>query len=120
MRARPGRRFCFRLAAHLGITVGELLDRTSSRELAEWQAFERIEGPLGGLRGDVHAAMVVSAIYNANRDKGHRERKPSEFLPQWDKPAREQQSPEQMLAAARAMQGRVGGDLVLADAQRLD
>lgn len=119
MRARPGRRFTFRLAAHLGMTVSELLERTTSRELAEWQAFEQIEGPLGGLRGDVHAAMVCSAIYNANRGKNSHERKPAEFLPKWDKPAREQQSPEQMLAAVQSMQGRVGGDLVLADAERL-
>lgn len=120
MRARPGRRFLFRLAAHLGYTVDELLDHTSSRELAEWQAFEQIEGPLGGLRGDVHAAMVCSAIYNANRGKGSRERKPADFLPRWDKPAREPQSPEDMLAAVQSMQGRVGGELVVADAQRLD
>ncbi|MER7076636.1 Protein of unknown function [Saccharopolyspora kobensis] len=115
MRARPFRRFAHRLAGHLGMTVGELLDRTTSRELAEWQAFERIEGPLGGLRGDVHAAMVCSAIYNANRGKNSRERKPADFLPRWDKPPREPQSPEQMLAAARALQGRLGGELHLAD-----
>lgn len=109
MRARPARRFAFRLAAHLGgSTVDELLARMSSREFAEWQAFERIDGPLGGARGDVHAAMISAAIVNANRSKGPA-RQMSEFLPRWDKGAKAEQTPEQMWAAAKAITARFGG-----------
>lgn len=35
------RRFVFRLAGHLGMTVGELCRRMDSRELTEWVAFTR-------------------------------------------------------------------------------
>jgi hypothetical protein len=44
--ARPDRRFCFRLAAHLGCTVRELLVRLGADELTEWIAFDQIE-PFG-------------------------------------------------------------------------
>lgn len=30
----------------------------SASELAEWQAYERIEGPLGDSRGDLQAAAI--------------------------------------------------------------
>ena len=43
---RPSRRFYFRLAAHLGCTVRELLARLGSDELTEWLAFDQIE-PFG-------------------------------------------------------------------------
>ena len=39
----PKRRFYFRLARDLGMTVGELLARMSSDELTEWIALYRIE-----------------------------------------------------------------------------
>ncbi len=39
----PERRFYFRLARDLGMTVGELLARMSSDELTEWIALYRIE-----------------------------------------------------------------------------
>src|SRR5690606_26585646 len=104
-----GRRFLFRLAAHLGTTVAELLDSISSREIAEWQAFEQIEGPLGGLRGDVHAAMICAQIYNANRGKGDRAKNAADFLPRWDRPARQAQTPDQMWAMAQAITQRFGG-----------
>lgn len=108
MRARPARRFSFRLAAHLRMTVNELLGRMSSREIAEWQAFERIEGPLGGLRADMHAAMVVAAVVNANRSKGPGKR-PADFLPRWDVDVKREQTSEQMWAAAKTITARLGG-----------
>ena len=39
----PERRFYFRLARDLGMTVAELLTRMSSTELTEWIALYRIE-----------------------------------------------------------------------------
>lgn len=41
--AQPQRRFYFRLAERLGMTVRELLSRTTSAELTEWMAFTAIE-----------------------------------------------------------------------------
>jgi len=39
----PERRFMFSLARELKMTVGELSERMSSRELAEWIAYFKIE-----------------------------------------------------------------------------
>jgi hypothetical protein len=48
MNARPLRRFLFRLAGHLKMTVGELCLRMDSVELSEWIAYERYwHGPMG-------------------------------------------------------------------------
>ena len=52
--------------------VGELGARISARELSEWAAFERIEGPLGLERADMQAAIVASVIANTNREKNQR------------------------------------------------
>lgn len=46
MRRRPDIRFLFRLAGHLGKTVGELVETIDPRELALWRAFDGIE-PFG-------------------------------------------------------------------------
>jgi len=39
-----------------------MLARVSSSELTEWQAYERVHGPLD--RGDWHAAQVAQAIHS--------------------------------------------------------
>lgn len=44
------------------MTVGELLERTSARELAEWMAFERAYGPLGNSYMERTLADVVDAV----------------------------------------------------------
>ena len=43
MKARPFRYFLFSLAKELGMTVQMLLANTTSRELAEWQAYFKIQ-----------------------------------------------------------------------------
>lgn len=113
MKARPGRRFAFRLAAHLGMTVRELLARVDARELVEWQVFERIEGPLGGRRGDVHAAMGVAATVNVNR-KRKRPYPISDFMPPWGDESRREQTPEEMAAAVMRVNTALGGEVVAA------
>lgn len=65
------------------MTVAELLDRISGEELADWQAYELREGPLGPARGDWQAAVVALAIATANhRGKGKRP-KLTDFLLKW-------------------------------------
>lgn len=46
----------FRLAATLGMTVGELSERMTAAELAEWIALIPID-PWGPYRADLHGAM---------------------------------------------------------------
>ena len=60
LRNRPLRRIMFRLAATLGMTVGELSERMTAAELAEWIALIPID-PWGPYRADLHGAMAAWA-----------------------------------------------------------
>lgn len=76
-----------------------------SREIAEWQAFERIEGPIGQRRDDILAASQVAAVVNVNRSRS----KPypvEDFIPQWDQSA---QTPEELMEKIRGINAAVGG-----------
>ncbi|UXZ04550.1 phage tail assembly protein T [Moraxella nasicaprae] len=48
----------FKLAAHLGKTVGELERVLTVEELTEWQAYDAID-PIGGYRTDANFAMLA-------------------------------------------------------------
>lgn len=67
------------------MSVRRMLAEIDSRELTEWMAYEKFAGPLGGERGDLHAAMVAATVANTVRGK-----KPpvkvSSFVPKWDRP----------------------------------
>jgi len=64
--------------------VRELLARTSSRELSEWLAYEKITGPLDSrLRGDIAAGIVSATIVNSQGPK--KRAKVSDFIPTWFK-----------------------------------
>lgn len=113
MKRRPVRQFYFRLAGHLGMTVGELLGRIDSRELTEWMVYEKLTGPLGGRRTDYAAGIVAAAVTNANRGKGSPVRKAEDFVPQWGgKTARRKLTPEELWAKAREMNVKLGGSTV--------
>lgn len=92
------------------MTVRRLLAETGSAELAEWRAYEQIAGPLGGVRGDVNAAMIAAAIVAVNRGKGQRAPALADFMPRWDR-TRVRKTPEELFKAAlsanTALQGRV-------------
>ncbi len=51
----------FKLAGHLGKTVGELERTLTAREFAEWQAYDRLD-PIGGYRGDIQSAVIACAM----------------------------------------------------------
>ena len=53
--------------------------RIDSREFTDWIAYSRID-PFGNERADLHAAMIVSILYNINRGK-HKAKSPSDFMP---------------------------------------
>lgn len=85
------------------MTVREAQARIDSREFAEWLAYERVAGPLGGERGDLHAAIVAATVHNLWAKKP---RKLRDFYPTW---ARRKQSPEEMLAWAKTLNRAYGG-----------
>lgn len=99
------------MAAHLGMTVRELLERIDSRELSEWAAYEQVEGPLGGPREDVLAAIIASTVHNTAQSKKGKRVTPKDYLPQWDN--RKSQTWQEQLAAVRAinsvLDGKEGG-----------
>lgn len=76
----------FRLALALGMTVGELLQRISSRELSEWMAFFSLE-PWGCEVEDWRFGMLASVVANANRDAKKRRQpyEPQDFMPKRSK-----------------------------------
>lgn len=45
-----------------------------------WMVYERVSGPLGPQRGDLHAAQISLGIYNANRGKKGKKLKLSDFV----------------------------------------
>lgn len=57
-----------------GMTVGELLERISSRELSEWMAFFRLE-PWGAVEEEYRAGLTASVVAETARDEKRR-RKP--------------------------------------------
>ena len=67
------------------MTVAELLQRVSSRELGEWMAYERIE-PFGETRADLRVGMLTSLTANINRKKGATPFTPQDFMPFLDRP----------------------------------
>jgi hypothetical protein len=61
-----------------------MLADMSSRELTEWQAYERVTGPLdAGLRGDISAGIIAATV--ANSAGGKKKAKPKDFMPTWFK-----------------------------------
>jgi hypothetical protein len=90
------------------MTVADLDSRLDSSELTEWMAFENMTGPLGRRRNDIQAATIAATIANANRGKGGRKFKLSDFLIPYGRS--EQKSPEQMLSAIRSLNKSMGGE----------
>ncbi len=93
------------------MTVGELLARIDSRELTEWEAYERVAGPVGDERFDQLFAMLQATIANVNRGKNQKAYEPSAFLPKWGvaKPQTGPMSGHDMLEAVKRLNKRMGG-----------
>ena len=86
------RRFQFRLALALGMTVREMLARMDSAEFAEWMAYARLE-PFGPLQDDMRAGVTASTFANANRGKKSRVFKPDDFMASLKAERRRSQGP---------------------------
>lgn len=93
------------------MTAAELGERISGVELLEWAAFERVEGPIGNLRGDIQAAVGAALLANINRKKGAKKYGIDDFIPEWDTDdgEGEELTPEQQRERVfAAMGGNVG------------
>jgi len=90
------------------MTVQELLARISGRELAEWQAYFRLE-PFGEERADLRAAIVAATVANTARDRKRRRRpfQAAEFMPHFERKA--QQSWEEQLQIVEMINVAFGG-----------
>jgi hypothetical protein len=78
-----------------------LLKALTSRQLAEWRAFYRLQ-PFGAYRDDWRAGMIASVIANCNRRKNTKPFLPTDFMPQTEKP---KQSVEEQLAIFEMLTG---------------
>jgi hypothetical protein len=70
----------------LGMTVGELLEKVGSSEIAEWMAFAGLE-PFGAEADDLRAGLMPALTVNMNRAEGADTISPFEFFPWHEKPA---------------------------------
>jgi hypothetical protein len=89
--------------------VSELLARTSSLELTEWMAYERVTGPLDiRLRTEIAAGIVAATVTNSAGSK--KRAKASDFVPTWFKRKKTPQEIWQDVVAANAALGGVVAD----------
>ena len=72
--------------------------RLDSRELSQWEAFERIE-PFGEWRGDVRAAMVCATVMNSQGARPAA--RTSDYMPQFGPPP--EPDPEQEMLALSSL-----------------
>lgn len=81
-----------------------MLAAVSSRELSEWQAYERLTGPLGPGRHDQLIAMLAAVVANTARDPKKRPRPfdGRDFL-LWDDAERPEQTMEEQMELFRAL-----------------
>lgn len=57
-------KFLMALALRMGRTLAELRHTMTASEIQIWAEYDRIS-PVGDVRGDIHNAQLVSAIYGA-------------------------------------------------------
>ena len=88
------------------MTVSELLNRISSREITEWMAFGQLE-PFGAEAGYVGHAITSKTIADVNRTKGQKAYKVSDFMPKRGK--KEPQTAEEMIQFAEMYTIALGG-----------
>jgi hypothetical protein len=83
---RPDRRLHFRICQELGYPHPDYwLERITSSQLAEWEAYDRIE-PIGGYRQDYRFAQVCHLIFDLAQSiygkRGQRRKSsPMDFMP---------------------------------------
>ncbi len=91
----------FRLAGHLGMTVGELGRRMSSQELTEWIAYHRYYQPLPDSWRET--GLLASAALAPHCPRG-RTPKAEDFVPVEKPPQHQLQVLEQLESLKREME----------------
>jgi hypothetical protein len=81
------------------MTVAELENRLSFRELIEWAAYYRIE-PWGEERADLRSGVVAATVANANRGKKQKPFTPTDFMPLAEKRPEPAMNVDQKIRAA--------------------
>jgi hypothetical protein len=89
-----------------GCTVGELLDRISSRELTEWMAFDSLE-PFGSQAGYLGHAITSMTVANRHRGKNENSHKIEEFIPKFGN--QKAQTVDEMIQVAEMFTAGLGG-----------
>ena len=64
------RRFLFKLAGHLGMTVRQVSEEMSADELMEWQAYDRLD-PIGSYRTDINFARLMLHQFGQEGDTAY-------------------------------------------------
>ena len=106
--------FYFRLALALRMTVDELLERVSSQELSEWQAYHSLE-PFPSERQDMLLANRAAILTNVHRDHDHTSEVTAlDFMPWIDNSSYETDDDgpvdaDTMLAYVEALNAAFGG-----------
>ncbi|MGI5443395.1 phage tail assembly protein T [Streptomyces shenzhenensis] len=75
--------------------------------MTEWMAYESVTGPLGPRRLDALFAMLTATVANTARGKGTKAAAPKDFMPEWDRGAK--QDWRDMLSAVKAYNSQIGG-----------
>ncbi len=68
------------LALRMGRTLSELQGVMSASELRLWAEFDK-HSPIGDIRGDIQAAQIATAVFNAQGSKATM----SEMLLRWQR-----------------------------------
>jgi hypothetical protein len=91
----PLRLFAFDLAKELGrVDVDAMLAEVPLALMYEWMEYASRK-PFGEERADLRSGIIAATIANANRGKGGKRFKPSDFMPKFGRRAR-RQTPEQI------------------------
>ena len=61
------RRFAFRLAGHLNMTVGEIERRMSAAEFREWIAFDNVDPLPDPYWSSAMLAMVIARVFGGSK-----------------------------------------------------
>lgn len=67
------------------MTVEEMLNRMSSREMSEWMAYFQYE-PFGTDVDDLRSGIIAATIVNCNTGKSSKTYEPKDFIPSRRKP----------------------------------
>lgn len=100
----------FRLASLSGCaSVDELLERTTSRQLAEWRAYTRVE-PLWNERLEILLASIAAVLANQWRSENDDPVSPRDFMYWLPEDETEDAAPDDMVAVIEQLNAMFGGD----------